>query len=195
MKRLRFSLLTLIILVAIAALAAWGYTMKRRSADLARQSAELARRSAEFTVIAEQHHLMLHEYDYRLISGFGISFRGVEFPCYEPLDQTPQEADRHLSDLEKFYGYGLTERDMERHGLNEHLQAKQMLTLLWLRYEVHMYFKYRHAAARPWLAVDPDPPKPPLGPLPPREKGWWKNADLPVRFAEYLKMLTPRAPE
>jgi hypothetical protein len=192
--RLRFRLLTMMILVAITALAAWGYTMKRRSAERARQSAELARRSAEFTAKAEQHHLMLSEYVYRLISGFGRSFRGEELPWYGALDETPQEADRRLSRLEEFYGYGLTKREMERHGLDEYLRAQQMLTLLWLRYEVHMYFKYRRAAARPWLAVDPDPPNPPLGPLPPRERGWWKNPDLPDRFAEYLKMLTPRAP-
>ncbi len=43
--------------------------------------------------------------------------------------------------------------------------------VLSIRYEVHMYFKYRRAAARPWLPVDPDPPVPPLDPLSPLARG------------------------
>ena len=193
--RLRFRLLTLMILVAIAALAALGHTMKRRSAEHRRQSAELARRSAEFNVMAEQHREKIYDHHNRLDWAHGISFRGDGIPCYRPLDQTPQDSERQLRYLEQFYGYGLTESQMKRRDLNEQFQAQQMLTLLWLRYEVHMYFKYRRAAAEPWLPVGPDPPKPPLGPYPHLAEGWWKNADLPVRFAEYLKMLTPCAPE
>jgi hypothetical protein len=193
--RFRFRLLTLMIFVAITALAAWGVTMKRRAAERARQSVELARRSAEFTAMAEQHRQQIRKHYHRLVSALGLSFRGEEFPEIRDLDRTPQDSEQYLRYLERFYGYGLTESEIERHGLNEYLQAEQMLTLLWLRYEVPMYFKYRRAAAEPWLPIAPDPPKPPFGSSPPQEKEWWKNRELPVRIAEYLKSLTPCAPE
>jgi hypothetical protein len=197
-KHLQFRLLTLMVLVAITALAAWRYTMKRRAAELARQSAELAWRSAEFATKAEQHRAKMGDHFNRLIWAHGISFRGDELPEVGPLDtleKTPQDFERQLRYLEQFYGYGLTESQRKRRDLTEQFQANQMLTLLWLRYEVHMYFKYRRAAAEPWLQVAPDPPEPPLGALPPREKGWWKNPDLPETFAAYSRMLTPCAPE
>jgi hypothetical protein len=193
--RFRFRLLTLMIFVAITALAAWGVTMKRRAAERARQSVELARRSAEFTARAEQHHQRIDYHQDKQLWAHGISFRGDEIPVTRSVDKTPQDAERHLRYLEQFYGYGLTERQMERRDLTEGLQAEQMLTLLWLRYEVHMYFKYRRAAAEPWLPIAPGPPKPPFGSSPPQEKEWWKNRELPVRIAEYLKSLTPCAPE
>ena len=70
-----------------------------------------------------------------------------------------------------------------------------MLRVLWIRYEVHMYFKYRRAAARPWLPVDPDPPVPPLDPLSPLAREWWRDGELRAKIAEYLQTFSHRAPE
>jgi hypothetical protein len=178
------------IVVAMTALAAWGYVLRRRSAEFA---SALRRRSAEFASKAKQHDVKLFELSLNLMPQG--SFRGDLLPVFGPLDQTPQDSERQLRHLENFYGYGLTECDMARRDLTKSGQARQMLLLLWLRYEAHMYFKYQRAATRPWLPVDPDPPAPPLGPYPPSGDEWWGDGKLQRIIAEYLRILPRREPE
>jgi hypothetical protein len=189
-KRFRFRLLSLMIVVAMTALAVWGYAMRRRSAEFA---SAIKRRSAEFASKADQHRAKLFELKLNLMAA--VSFRGDVLPVVGALDQTPQESERQLRHLEDFYGNGLTERDLARRDLTKSGQARKMLLLLWIRYEVYMYFKYRRAATRPWLPVDPDPPVPPLGPYISEGDESWSDRELQARIAEYWKTLPLRVPE
>ena len=182
------------IVVALAALAAWGNALRRRSADLdstlrirsAELNSALKRLSAEFTSKARQHHEKIAEFYINLsVAGRWWSRDKGKIPASRALDQTPQDSERQLRHLEHFYGYGLTTRD----------QAGRTLLLLWLRYEVYMYFKYRRAADRPWAPVDPDPPVPPLDPYLPQDEEWWRDSKLQMRIAEYLKILPNLVPE
>jgi hypothetical protein len=202
-KRLRFRLLTLMIVVAVTALAAWRYELRRRSAEFA---SAMKRRSAEFASKADQHNRNIVELAF-IVSGRTNFTGSIMLPLqHDPSDltRTPQDSERQLRYLEDFYGYGLTENDLAKRRLTKRGQAQHMLRLLWIRYEVHMYFKYRHAATRPWLPVDPDPPVPPhgctypdgqLGPCAPPDDEWWRDGKLQMIIAEYLKTLPPLVPE
>jgi hypothetical protein len=183
------------IVVAVTALAAWGYVLRLRSAESASRASQLKLRSAVFASKANQHHINI---ELSINLGPNGSFRGDLLPVFGALDQTPQHSERQLRHLEDFYGDGLTESDLARRDLTRSSQAEQMLRLLWIRYEVHMYFKYQRAATSPWLPVDPDPPVPALGPYPPprlRDDEWWKDGELQAKIAEYRKSFPNRVPE
>jgi len=164
------------IVVAMTALAAWGYALRRRS--------------AEFASKADQHDRNIFELTF--LFPRGISFDESTRQVGYDLTKTPQDSERQLRHLEDFYGYILTESDLAERQLTKSEHARQMLRLLWIRYEVHMYFKYRRAATRPWLAVDPDPPVPPLDPYSPLAREWWRDGELQAKIAEYLKTFPNR---
>jgi hypothetical protein len=183
------------IVVAMTALAAWRYELRRRSAKSAEFASAMKRRSAEFTSKSDQHHATLFELYLNLHPGNGISFSGSEMPVRSALDQTPRESERQLRYLEDFYRDGLTESDLARRGLTESDRTRKMLHVLWLRYEAYMYFKYRHAATRPWFPVDPDPPVPPLGPYFAQGDESWRDRESQAKIAEYRNAFPNRVPE
>ncbi len=193
MKRFRFRLLSLMMVVAMIALAVWRYELRRRSAESAEFASVMRRRSAEFASKANQHRKKIIVFQVNFNAG--ISFSTGEVPVFPDLTETPQDSERGLRYLEHFYGDELTESDLAQRGLTKRDQVSQMLYLLWLRYEVYMYFKYRRAATMPWLPVDPDPPLPPLGPHPPPDREWWRDAELQRKIAEYRKTFPNRVPE
>ena len=179
MKRFRFRLLSLMIVVAMTALAAWGYALRRRS--------------AEFASKADQHDQNILQLTFLFPRGISFDEGTLSVGC--DLTKTPRDSERQLRHLEDFYGNGLTESELAENRLTKSELARQILRVLWIRYEVHMYFKYRHAATRPWLPVDPDPPVPPLDPLSPLAREWWRDGELRAKIAEYSKTFPNRVPE
>jgi hypothetical protein len=178
-KRFRFRLLSLMIVVAMTALAAWGYAIKRRSAEFASKADQYAEDIFELTFLFPKS---IH-YDESIL------------PIGDNLTKTPQVSERQLRHLEDFYRYVLTESDVAERRLTKSEHARQMLRVLWIRYKVHMYFKYRRAAARPWFPVDPDPPAPLLDPYSHLAREWWRDGELRAKIAEYSKTFRNRVPE
>lgn len=170
-KMFRFRLLTLIVFVAITALASWGYTLKRRSA-------EFASKASIHLEILKQLHLRFFFGGNHLTGEDAAPQATPDFAYDVPISE------RQLRDFENYYGYGLTTKG----------EGRRTLLLLWFRYEAYLHAKYRRASKRPWFSPGPDPPEPPAGPVPPADREWWMSREWPIRIADYLKII-PNVPE
>ena len=125
MKGFRFWLLSLMIVAAMIALAAWGYALRRRS--------------AAFVSKADQYDRQIFELTF-LFPG-SIHYDEIILPIGSSLTKTPQVSERQLRHLEDFYRYVLTENDTAERAWTKSEHARQMLRVLWILYKVHMYFE------------------------------------------------------
>ncbi len=111
MKGFRFWLLSLMIVAAMIALAAWGYALRRRS--------------AAFVSKADQYDRHIFELTF-LFPG-SIHYDESILPIGSSLTKTPQVSERQLRHLEDFYRYVLTENDTAERAWTKSEHARQML--------------------------------------------------------------------
>jgi hypothetical protein len=175
MKLPRFRLRTLMIVVAIIAIAAYGDVLRRRRAEYLRRAAALAMPEQASRGARDSNKKMLTEFKEKFEQRKDWERRNVDqLKRMAEDDLLSSETQAKWRDLQRMAEQSLGESEQRQDELTSSVNAE---IARWSRSYDHfsaLRRKYERAARYPWLPVSPDPPDPtfpeltrPPEPIPP----------------------------